>query len=260
MRGESRYQSRDGDSEYLRLCSSITSNIQFINSSGRSIQRLASSIGTNREPRNALQQLKKNTTETKEKIKGTRVMIDKIGRMDGGHQSEAKKRKQEQKRFGGDLEKAISTFEKGIALAVEKEKSVVSAESSYDDDYGNEHSSLMEDERRQQEQMFQQDVNVRTSYIRERQEGIQQLESDMKEVHEIFTDVADLVQDQGRTLESIEGNMTVAHDRTTDGVQQLTKASRHQKSARKKSLWLLLIVVIAAGVLAAIIVPSLKHK
>eukprot|EP00055_Hartaetosiga_balthica_P004452 m.11685 g.11685 ORF g.11685 m.11685 type:complete len:259 (+) comp3870_c0_seq1:80-856(+) len=256
MRGDARYQARDGDSEYLRLSSHIPTNVQFIFQNGRSIQRIANSIGTHKEPRNALQQVESLTHETKLKIQETQSMIAKLGRLDGGNANEAKQRKQAQSKFSKDLEGAITAFEKGVEITLTKEKA--KRNDSYDD-YGNENTSLIDDDRRQQEQMLAQDVNIRTSYIREREQGIMHLESEMREVHELFVDVADIVQEAGKTLVNIEANMTVASDRTSDGVEQLTKASRHQKSARKKSLWLLLIVVIAAGVLAAIIVPSLKH-
>ncbi|EGD77172.1 hypothetical protein PTSG_07505 [Salpingoeca rosetta] len=82
----------------------------------------------------------------------------------------------------------------------------------------------------------------------------------VEQVHEIFQDVAVMVQDQGEVLENIEANMQVTYDRVDRGVGELTHASRYQKSARNKAMCLLVIVVIVAGILAAILVPTLKKK
>lgn len=47
-------------------------------------------------------------------------------------------------------------------------------------------------------------------------------------MNEIFKDIANIVQEQGDMLDSIEGNLTTTYDRVDGGVTQLTHASRYQ--------------------------------
>ena len=48
------------------------------------------------------------------------------------------------------------------------------------------------------------------------------------EVNDIFKDIANIVQEQGDMLDSIEGNLTQTYDRVDRGTTELTHASRYQ--------------------------------
>lgn len=94
--------------------------------------------------------------------------------------------------------------------------------------------------------------------IADRETGIKQIEQTITEVNEIFTDLANLVHEQGFMIDNIESNIESTVHNTAEGVVQLRKASEHQKSARNKMCWLALIIAIIAGVLTLILVLSIK--
>ena len=193
---------------------------------------------------------------------------------------------------------------------------------------------MIDSEEQQRRQQLVAEVDINTAQIEEREQGMRELESQMyvttrgvpasiqslkpqpsppshipshtlhrTEVNEIFKDIANIVQEQGDMLDSIEGNLTTTYDRVDSGVTQLTHASRYQvrptrhrrpvhtpsalgvaspfphcpsisshhisidlslvcalqKKARNKAMCLLVIVVIVAGILAAVLATSL-HK
>eukprot|EP00043_Microstomoeca_roanoka_P028948 m.20222 g.20222 ORF g.20222 m.20222 type:complete len:268 (+) comp8836_c0_seq1:133-936(+) len=258
-----RYQGRDGDNEYLRLSRQIPQGIVTISKNTRALQKITGLIGTPREPRNSTAQIKTIINDTTTLMQMAKQQIEELGRLDGGNAADARNRRQEQHKYRQDLEAASRSFEMAVKQAVAREQDSLNrerAESMRQQGYGNndaENMSLIEDDRRQ-ELAMQQDMRMRTAFIQEREQGIKDLHSQMHQVHEIFQDVAELVQDQGQVLENIEAGMQVTYDRVDQGVVELTKASRYQKSARNKAMCLLVIVVIVAGVLAAILVPVLK--
>lgn len=99
----------------------------------------------------------------------------------------------------------------------------------------------------------QSEVDFQESIIVEREAEIRDIENSVRELNELFTDVAHMVREQGDTLDIIEGNVTQTRDDTRGASQQLKQASRHQKSARGKACCLLIILVI---VLTVIILAS----
>lgn len=95
--------------------------------------------------------------------------------------------------------------------------------------------------------------------IREREEALKQLESDIVDVNDIFKELAILVHEQGEVIDSIEANVdsTAVHVETAN--VQLEKAKSYQKAARKKMCCVLVVLLVGAGVLGLIIWLSVKN-
>jgi len=74
-------------------------------------------------------------------------------------------------------------------------------------------------------------------------------------LNELFRDVATMVHEQGEQLDIISDNIVSTRDDTRGASQELTTASRHQRSSRNKACCLLLIlaVVLTVVILAATI-------
>jgi syntaxin 7 len=72
-------------------------------------------------------------------------------------------------------------------------------------------------------------------------------------VHQIFQDLAVLVNDQGEQLDDIEANITRAAERTADATVQIGHAERSQRSARNKWCFLLVITFVVLLILILII-------
>jgi syntaxin 1A len=70
--------------------------------------------------------------------------------------------------------------------------------------------------------------------------------------HQLFVDMAVLVESQGELLNQIEHNVEQAVGYVQTGVDELNKASDHQKASRKKMMIICCIIVVIAGIIAGI--------
>ncbi|XP_062856270.1 syntaxin 3b isoform X6 [Trichomycterus rosablanca] len=71
------------------------------------------------------------------------------------------------------------------------------------------------------------------SEIESRHKDIQRLESSIKELHDMFVDIAMLVENQGDTVNNIEANVSKAVDHVEAAKVETKKAVRYQSKARK---------------------------
>lgn len=94
--------------------------------------------------------------------------------------------------------------------------------------------------------------------IKDRHEEILKLEKSIRALHQLFVDMALLVEQQGEMLDRIEFNVTNAEDYTADATQQLGSALAFQKSARKKKFICLALVVLLVIILVIILIIILK--
>ena len=69
--------------------------------------------------------------------------------------------------------------------------------------------------------------------IQSRHEDIIKLEESLKELRQLFLDMQALVEAQGEVLNEIENSVDSAVDFTTKGLDEMKKAVKYQKSARK---------------------------
>ncbi|XP_034981784.1 t-SNARE domain-containing protein 1 isoform X1 [Zootoca vivipara] len=95
--------------------------------------------------------------------------------------------------------------------------------------------------------------------IRQREEAIQQIESDMLDVNQIIKDLASMVYEQGDTIDSIEANIETASSNVQSANEQLAKASQHQRRARRIKCCVLLSGLAVLLVIIIIISVSVKN-
>ncbi|XP_068004282.1 syntaxin-3 isoform X2 [Melanerpes formicivorus] len=91
------------------------------------------------------------------------------------------------------------------------------------------------------------------SEIEGRHKDIVRLESSIKELHDMFVDIAMLVENQGGLLDNVEQHVRQAAEHVEQGHQQTKKALQYQGQARKKMLILAAVVVLLLGTVALII-------
>lgn len=85
------------------------------------------------------------------------------------------------------------------------------------------------------------------SEIEGRHKDIVRLESSIKELHDMFMDIAMLVENQGEMLDNIELNVLHTVDHVEKARDETKRAVKYQGQARKK---LIIIIVIVVGLLA----------
>jgi len=97
--------------------------------------------------------------------------------------------------------------------------------------------------------------------IEERYEGMKRIEAGVREIHELFNQLAVLVELQQEHLDSIESNVEQTKNYTFKAAKEITKAEDNQKKARKCSCYLLVGLMIILVLAVAIGVPTaLKLK
>ncbi|GMH22975.1 hypothetical protein Nepgr_024818 [Nepenthes gracilis] len=77
--------------------------------------------------------------------------------------------------------------------------------------------------------------------IQERHDAVREIERNLKELHQVFLDMAVLVQHQGEQLDDIEAQVQRAQSYVNRGTGQLITARKHQKNSRK---WLCIGIIL----------------
>ncbi|KAL2457247.1 Syntaxin [Abeliophyllum distichum] len=88
--------------------------------------------------------------------------------------------------------------------------------------------------------------------IQERHDAVKEMEKNLRELHQVFMDMAVLVQSQGEQLNDIESHVNRANSFVRGGTQQLEVARKHQKNTRKWTCFgiILLLIIILIIVLS----------
>lgn len=92
--------------------------------------------------------------------------------------------------------------------------------------------------------------------IESRHQDIMRLESSIKELHDMFMDMAMLVESQGEMINNIEKNVTNAVEYVASAKEDCKKAVRYQKKARRKKIYLAICVAAACVLLLTIIIGA----
>uniref|UniRef100_A0A671N744 Syntaxin-3 n=1 Tax=Sinocyclocheilus anshuiensis TaxID=1608454 RepID=A0A671N744_9TELE len=91
------------------------------------------------------------------------------------------------------------------------------------------------------------------SEIEARHKDIVRLESSIKELHDMFVDIAMLVESQGNMVDNIEVNVGKAVDHVEAAKTETKKAVRYQSKARKKIIIIVSVVLAVLAVIALIV-------
>jgi syntaxin 1A len=90
--------------------------------------------------------------------------------------------------------------------------------------------------------------------VQQRHQEILKLENSIKELHDMFMDMAMLVESQGEMIDRIEYNVEQSVDYVSKATQDTKKAVRYQSAARRKKLVLLGIACVVLVVIAIILI------
>ncbi|XP_030543514.1 syntaxin-124-like [Rhodamnia argentea] len=92
------------------------------------------------------------------------------------------------------------------------------------------------------------------SEIQERRDAIKEIEKNLIELHQIFLDMAALVESQGHQLNDIESQVAQASSFVRRGADQLQVGKEYQKSSRN---WMCIAVILGAVIVCFLIIPIL---
>ncbi|XVF76074.1 hypothetical protein PTKIN_Ptkin13bG0237000 [Pterospermum kingtungense] len=80
--------------------------------------------------------------------------------------------------------------------------------------------------------------------IQERHDAVKDLEKNLKELHQVFLDMAVLVQAQGEQLDDIESQVNRANSFVRGGTERLQTARNYQKNTRKWTCYAIIILLV----------------
>lgn len=91
--------------------------------------------------------------------------------------------------------------------------------------------------------------------IQERHDAVREIEKKLLDLHQIYLDMAVLVEAQGDLLDNIESQVSNAVDHVQSGTTALQKAKKLQKNSRK---WMCIAIIILLIIITIIVVGVLK--
>ncbi|KAG0477088.1 hypothetical protein HPP92_013929 [Vanilla planifolia] len=100
-------------------------------------------------------------------------------------------------------------------------------------------------------------VEAAVAEMRERRGAAEELEKSLVELHQVFLDMAVMVEAQGHQIDDIESQVGRARSFVDHGAQQLHEARRHQKNTRK---WTCIAIVILLIIILIIVLPIVLKK
>ncbi|XP_071402592.1 syntaxin 3b isoform X5 [Centroberyx affinis] len=94
------------------------------------------------------------------------------------------------------------------------------------------------------------------SEIEARHKDIVRLESSIKELHDMFVDIAMLVESQGGMIDRIESNMDQSVGFVERAVADTKKAAKFQQEARRKMIIIIVVCAVVALILLVVILTQ----
>lgn len=97
--------------------------------------------------------------------------------------------------------------------------------------------------------------------IRERHDAVKEIEKNLLELHQIFMDMAVLVEAQGQQIDNIEAAVMRASSFVKYGTEELHTVKKLQRSKRKwMCIAIIILLIIIAIILAPILIKNLQKK
>ncbi|XP_040203436.1 syntaxin-2 isoform X2 [Rana temporaria] len=93
--------------------------------------------------------------------------------------------------------------------------------------------------------------------IESRHKDIMKLESSIRELHDMFMDIAMLVETQGEMINNIEKNVENAADYIEHAKEETKKAVKYQSKSRRKMIFIIICVLILVVILVIILATTL---
>ncbi|XP_057800533.1 syntaxin-22-like isoform X2 [Salvia miltiorrhiza] len=216
------------------------------NTAVAAFRRLVDAIGTSKDTPDHRLKLRSTRQRILDLVRDASAKLKSLTESDRTH--DHPNTKVQDAKLAKDLQTTLQEFQKVQQLAFERESKFSPAlpppssitistpadqhtESSFERE--NDDSFLMEQER-QEIRLLDNDVAFNEAVIEEREQGIDEIQGQIREVNEMFKDLAVLVNEQGVTVDDIEHSIDNSAVSTTQAKVQLSKGSR---SGNSKTSW-----------------------
>eukprot|EP00921_Rhytidocystis_pertsovi_P003570 GHVQ01006194.1.p1 GENE.GHVQ01006194.1~~GHVQ01006194.1.p1 ORF type:complete len:397 (-),score=86.68 GHVQ01006194.1:390-1412(-) len=96
--------------------------------------------------------------------------------------------------------------------------------------------------------------------IQDKYRDIRRLEQSVSELHQMFLEIATLVEHQGELLDQIEFSVTQAKEYTEKAETELVTARKYQETAKKRMCWITVCLIILGIIIALPIIITYTAK
>lgn len=243
------------DVEFSRLSTQIGANIELLSKNVYTMQRLVN------QPSNQTQLLKLQHT-TNLLARDTNNLIKDLTQLPHpASPSERRQRNFMRDRLTNDFSEALRNFQvvqraiKAVEPIPNRSAGAGGACSSGDNDHVLIDLAQQQDDGQQQQQTQaqQQQSNLNLDELREREESVRKLESDIVEVNHIFKDLATIIHNQGEIVDSIESSIFRATEEVSRGAQEVARARDYADKSRRKKFYLAMIFFIIMFIVLLIV-------
>ncbi|GAB1604664.1 syntaxin-7 isoform X2 [Argonauta hians] len=260
--GGQSYSYSENENEFTRLSKSVSTNIQKIVKNVAELQRLVQYTGTAKDSQDLRDKVHEIQHYTNQVAKETTSYLKELAHFpQPSSASDQRQRKMQNERLRSEFSDALNNFQSVQRLTAEKERASViraRAHSGYGpmdfaEEKKNDDQLIYDGGFSQTKQVLQMEEDVDIELIQEREEAILKLESDIRDVNQIFKELGVMVHEQGEGIDSIEANVVNAEISIEAGVVQLENANKYKKRSRR-NLCVVLLIVLAVIVLLSLIV------
>jgi t-SNARE complex subunit (syntaxin) len=243
-------ESQNGTAEDFDVLSSVVTNgLYGLNANIKSIHRLLGKLGTSRATADDQHRLGALVEETTDKFK---LFGDEIKVLTEWDSSKLQPTQRfTQRNLWKEFQGIVDEFRALQRDVVAKEREIrFQAIVQQEAEQINENTPLMQRQQQQQQQsqildvVAQDEVDFHASLLQEREVEIQNIEQGISEINAIFKDLGTLVTEQGTQIDAVEENISNLATNTERASKQLTKADQYQRSRRKWSCCVLMVLIV----------------
>ncbi|KAK4202560.1 t-SNARE [Triangularia verruculosa] len=238
------------DPDFTRLYQDLTNKLFKLNGNNQRLSGEISHLGTRRDTPRVRERVHELIEESRDLFKSVGEGVKKIQTWEDVTPTQ----KYHQQKLSRDFTTSLTEFQSLQRTALEKQKASVSTIKSHLPVTPSEPQPLSSSPGSQQQLLLQEqeltrlapqdEVDFQEALILEREEEIRNIEQGVGDLNVLFQQVAQIVNEQGETLDTIVNNVENVRDDTRGADRELRSAARYQKNARSKACCLLLILVV----------------
>ncbi|XP_057530821.1 syntaxin-22-like [Amaranthus tricolor] len=225
----------------------VAAGIFQINTAISAFRRLVEAIGTSKDTPDHRQKLHNTRQRILQLVKDTSAKLKSLS--DSDHAADVSQSKKiEDAKLARDFQATLQEFQKVQQLASERESTYMPSgapNSAVVDSTVEEGKQDLEsqpfllEQKRQELVLLDNEISFNEAIIEEREQGIKEIQSQIGQANEIFKDLAVLVHEQGVVIDDIHSNVEASAAVTTQAKQQISKASKNERSGSTWCWWLL---------------------
>jgi len=230
----------------------VYNNIQTFSSNVTTLTKTISKIGTNQDSSQVREIIEDLINKTAVLAREIKQGIEQLSK------TITKEKKAELMKLTGDFQIWVQKFQDdGKSYGNKKERTPVPQQQQQqqyqnefmpNNDYRNNNDEEAFLQKKQQLVEVENDREFNEQIIRERHQGIKEIETKVVELNEMFRDLSIIVDEQGVEIDNIESHISNAEQYTSQGVEEVASAEKKQRSARTKMCCIALIIVVIIGV------------